>query len=95
MARRNGGAKLLPLDLFGLDAASLLDLLSNAPAKVAAFVRTLLEISRTHGMRVEQFFFSALRTFQEVHDNHFDDLEAEAAALTRQVAGFDVEDSDF
>lgn len=71
----------LPLELFGLDAASLLDLLSNAPSKVAAFVSTLLEISRSHGMRVEQFFFSALRTFQEMHDNHFDDLEAEAAAF--------------
>lgn len=74
----------LPLELFGLDAASLLDLLSNAPAKVAAFVSTLLEISRSYGMRVERFFFSALRTFQEMHDNHFDDLEAEAAAFLKQ-----------
>ena len=73
----------LPLDLFGLEPADLLELLSEAPAKVSAFVSTLIEISRSHGMNVERFFFSALRSYRQMHDNDFPDLET-AVARYRQ-----------
>ncbi len=73
----------LPLDLFGLEPADLLELLSEAPAKVSAFVSTLIEISKSHGMNVERFFFSALRSYRQMHDNDFPDLET-AVAQYRQ-----------
>ena len=73
----------LPLDLFGLEPADLLELLSEAPAKVSAFVSTLIEISRSHGMNVERFFFSALRSYRQMHDNDFPDIET-AVAQYRQ-----------
>lgn len=67
----------LPLEHFGLDVSRLLDLFATAPAKLSAFVNTLLEISRAFDLRVEQFYFSALRSYQELHDNYFEDLELE------------------
>lgn len=68
----------LPLELFGLEATDLLQLLSDAPAKVSSFINTIIEISRSHGMNVEQFYFSALRSYQEMHDSYFEDIELAA-----------------
>jgi DNA-binding XRE family transcriptional regulator len=68
----------LPLELFGIDPANLLEILSDAPAKISAFVGTLIEIARNYNMSIEKFYFSALRTYQEMHDNYFEDLEVEA-----------------
>ncbi|WP_276496417.1 helix-turn-helix domain-containing protein [Pontibacter litorisediminis] len=68
----------LPLEHFGLDMSRVLDLFATAPAKLSAFVNTLLEISRAFDLRVEQFYFSALRSYQELHDNYFEDIELEA-----------------
>ncbi|WP_247235019.1 helix-turn-helix domain-containing protein [Telluribacter sp. SYSU D00476] len=68
----------LPLELFGIDPANLLELLSDAPTKISAFIGTLIEIARNYNMSVEQFYFSALRTYQEMHDNYFEDIEIAA-----------------
>jgi transcriptional regulator with XRE-family HTH domain len=68
----------LPLELFGIDPSTLLQLLSEAPTKTSAFIGTLIEISRNYNMSVEQFYFSALRTYQEMYDNYFEDLEQDA-----------------
>ena len=77
----------LPLDMFGIEIPDLLEMLSNAPAKLSAFVSTLVEISRTYDMRVEHFFFSALRSYQELYENYFEDLE-EAVQQFRQLHKF-------
>ncbi|HEV7347301.1 helix-turn-helix domain-containing protein [Telluribacter sp.] len=68
----------LPLELFGIDPANLLELLSDAPTKISAFIGTLIEIARNYNMSVEQFYFSALRTYQEMHDNYFEGIEEAA-----------------
>jgi transcriptional regulator with XRE-family HTH domain len=65
----------LPLELFGLEPANLLELLSNAPAKLGAFLSTIIEISRNYGMRVENLYLNMLRSYQEMHDNYFESLE--------------------
>lgn len=71
----------LPLDVLGIDKAKLIELLADAPAKLSAFVSTLVEISRNYDMQVEQFFFSVLRSYQEMHDNYFEDLEKAATGF--------------
>lgn len=68
----------LPLEMFGIDPADLLEMLSEAPTKLSAFIGTLIEIARNYNMSVEQFYFSALRTYQEMYDNYFEDIEQEA-----------------
>lgn len=68
----------LPLEVFGLEASKLLELLANAPSKLNAFIGTLLEISRNYDLRVETFYFSVMRSYQEIHKNYFEDLESQA-----------------
>lgn len=69
--------KELLLDVFGIDKVQLLDLLSRVPDKTNAFINTLIEISRNYGMRVENFYSSALRSYQEMHENYFAEIEEE------------------
>ncbi|KAB7727617.1 helix-turn-helix domain-containing protein [Rudanella paleaurantiibacter] len=68
----------LPLDLFGIEPGYFLEVMANAPAKLSALISTLIEIGRNYDLRVEQFYFSVLRTYQAMHDNYFEDLELEA-----------------
>ena len=87
----------LPLDLFGIDQSNLLEMLSDAPTKVSAFIGTLIEISRNYNMSVEQFYFSALRTYQEMHDNYFEEIEnaAEQFLAEKGVAENTILDEDY
>ncbi len=74
----------LPLSMFGLDPADFLQLMSEAPAKLSAFVNTLIELARNYDMRMTQFYFSVLRTYQEIHDNYFPELEEASEQFLQQ-----------
>ncbi len=74
----------LPLEIFGVEPSHFIELMSEAPAKISAFISTIIEISRNYDMRVEQFYFSVLRSYQEMYDNYFEDLE-EAAQQCRKL----------
>ncbi|NJK84022.1 MAG: helix-turn-helix transcriptional regulator [Saprospiraceae bacterium] len=65
----------LPLEIFGIEPSDLIDIISNTPTKISAFISTLIEIARNYDMSVERFYFSVLRSYQEMHENHFDDIE--------------------
>ena len=70
-----------PLAMYGIEPAQLFELIANAPAKMNAFISTVFEIARNYEMRQEHFFLAALRSYQEMHDNYFEDLEQAASAL--------------
>ncbi len=65
----------IPFDFFGIDPASLLEMLSDAPTKLSAFINTIIKIGRSYNMSVEQFYFAVLRSYQEMHNNYFPELE--------------------
>ncbi len=71
----------LPFDLFGVEPGYFLEVMASAPAKLSAFINTLIEIGRNYDLRVEQFYLSVLRTYQAMHDTWFDDLEGQADAF--------------
>jgi XRE family transcriptional regulator, fatty acid utilization regulator len=71
------------LDVFGIDKSQLLDLLAKVPLKLNAFLNTIIEISRNYGMRVENFYFSALRSYQEMHENYFEEIEEAVDDFTK------------
>ena len=81
----------VPWEHFGLTPANLLVLFSNAPDKVTAFISTILKISRRYQLSKEGFYNSALRSYQDLHDNYFEDLEEavlrfrETYAITNDV----------
>ncbi len=76
----------IPLELFGIDPADLLELLAEAPAKVSAMIRTFMDIALSYNMSVERLYLAMLRSYQELHDNHFEDMESDA---DRFLAEFD------
>lgn len=65
----------LPLDLFGIELAKVVEIIANAPAKVGAFISTLLELSRNYALKEENFYFGALRSYLELHNNYFKEIE--------------------
>ena len=67
--------KEFPFQLFGITLGDVVGLVRDSPAKASAFVRTLSEIGEMYDMRVEQFFFAALRSYQKMHHNYFSDIE--------------------
>lgn len=71
-----------PFEEFGLELGDLIDLLTRAPAKASALIHAVIEIGRRYDMKDEHFLRAALRSYQELNDNFFPEIEqaAEAAA---------------
>ncbi|MBP7173310.1 MAG: helix-turn-helix domain-containing protein [Cloacibacterium sp.] len=67
--------KEIPLELFGINKNTLINIISEAPKKVTAFVNTLIKISKNYNLGKERFYFAVLRSFQEMYDNYFPDIE--------------------
>ena len=65
----------LPLDLFGIDLSKVVEIIARAPTRVGAFISTLLELSRNYALRQEHFYFAALRSYLEMHQNYFEEIE--------------------
>ncbi|MCC6461411.1 MAG: helix-turn-helix domain-containing protein [Saprospiraceae bacterium] len=71
----------LPLDLFGIEVQQVVEIIARAPDRVNAFISAMLEIARNYSLRDENFFFAALRAYQELHMNYFEDIEQAADAF--------------
>lgn len=67
--------KEIPLDLFGIKENNLIDIVANAPAKVNAFISTIIKIAQNYNLTRESFFLASLRSYQEAHSNYFEDIE--------------------
>ncbi len=65
----------LPLNLFDIELTKVVEIIANAPAKVGAFIATLVEISRNYAMQEENFYFAVLRSYLELHNNYFEEIE--------------------
>jgi len=76
-----------PFHLFGLAAGDLFDLVSGDPKRAGALLRTFGEIALRHDVEVEELLFAALRSYRQLHDNSFPELEA-AAERFRAAAGW-------
>ncbi|TXB65610.1 helix-turn-helix domain-containing protein [Phaeodactylibacter luteus] len=73
--------KEFPLDLFGISPEKLFELFSNTPDKVNAFISTIFKITRNYQMQREHLYLAALRSYQDMYDNYFADLEAAVKAF--------------
>jgi len=58
----------LPLELFGIELSKVADLIAQAPTRVGAF----------------NFYFAALRSYLELHDNYFPELEEAVETFTHK-----------
>jgi len=77
----------LPLHMFGFDLSRMVEWMADSPKQVGAFMSTIVEIARNYDMRKEQFYFAALRSYQEVNDNYFEDLEEAVKQFIDEFGG--------
>ncbi|SEF60538.1 helix-turn-helix domain-containing protein [Flavobacterium urumqiense] len=80
---KSGILKEIPLDIFGIQENDLIDIIANAPAKVNAFISTIIEIAQHYNLTRESFFLAALRSYQEAHNNYFEDLELKVLQFSK------------
>ena len=74
----------IPLNLFGIDEKSVIEIIVNAPDKITAFISTLLEMANNYNFSRESFYLAALRSYQEVHDNYFPELETKSRTFSEE-----------
>ncbi|MFT7154437.1 MAG: transcriptional regulator with XRE-family HTH domain, partial [Alteromonas macleodii] len=76
----------LPFGLFGIAKGKLIEIISSAPLKVSAFISTIAQIANTYNLTQENMYFAMLRSYQEMHDNYFEDIEKEADRFRKEYA---------
>ncbi|MDB5281311.1 MAG: helix-turn-helix domain protein [Bacteroidota bacterium] len=62
-------------DTFGVDKSLLMSMMASAPTRLSALINSVFEIARNYNLQEEHFYFSCLRSYQEMNDNYFDDIE--------------------
>lgn len=75
--------KEIPLELFGIQESTLIDIVSNAPSKVTAFISTIIEIAKNYNFSRENFYLASVRSFQEANHNYFDHLEQAVISFSK------------
>ena len=73
-----------PFEEFGVQLGSLVDVLTTAPDKTSALISALFEIGRRYDMKEEHFLRAAMRSLQEMYDNHFPEIEEAAEACIEE-----------
>jgi transcriptional regulator with XRE-family HTH domain len=73
----------LSLDIFDIDISKVVDIISDNPGRVSAFISALMEISRKYEVHEENFYFAALRSYQKLYDNYFEDLEIQVDTFVK------------
>ena len=67
--------KEIPLELFGIKESNLIDIVANAPAKVNAFITTIIDVAKHYDFNRENFYLASLRSFQQSNYNYLENLE--------------------
>lgn len=74
----------LPFEHFGIDYQKFVEIITQSPAKISAFISTYIDIARNYDLNKEKFLSAALRSYQELHDNYFPELEKETELCARR-----------
>jgi len=80
----SGFFKYFPTEEFGFNIEKIIDVFSNAPDRISAFISTILKMVRSYQIEKEHFYRVALRSYQDMHDNYFEDIEISAKHLQDQ-----------
>ena len=71
----------LPLDLFGIELAKVVQIIAGAPKHVGAFISTMVELGRSYAVQEGNFYHRAMRAYQELNFNYFEEIEQAAATF--------------
>lgn len=64
-----------PFEEFGLEPADVLGLVTRDPDRASSLLHAIVEIARRYDLKEEEFLRAALRSYQEIHENYFPELE--------------------
>lgn len=64
-----------PFEEFGFEAEDLVNLMTRQPDRASALLHALLGIGRRYDLGEADFLLAALRSYQEIHENYFPDVE--------------------
>src|SRR5262249_59503897 len=64
-----------PYHLFGISPTQVVELMTRQPVEASALVDALIGIAEQYNIGVEHLFRSALRSYQELHENYFPEIE--------------------
>ena len=64
-----------PFHLFGISPAQVVELMTQQPLEASALVSALIGIAESYNIGVEHLYRAALRSYQELHENYFPDIE--------------------
>ncbi len=73
--------QVFPLEMFGISPDKLLELFTHTPDKINAFISTIIKIARNYQMQTESIYTAALRSYQDMNDNYFGDIEMAVKAF--------------
>ena len=79
----SGFFKYFPTEQFGFSLEKVIDVFSSAPDRISAFISTILKMVRSYQIEKEHFYRVALRSYQDMHDNYFEELESLAQDFQR------------
>ena len=71
-----------PFEEFGLEPIDALGLVTREPDRASALLHAVVEITRRYDLQAEEFLRAALRSYQEIHENYFPELEDAAEQFT-------------
>ena len=74
----------IPFEEFGVNTGDLVDLLTRVPDKASAFLHAILDVGHQFDLQGEHFVWAMLRSYQEMHDNHFPEIEEAATQFAQQ-----------
>ncbi len=80
----NGFLDNIQLDVFGLSKQKLVEMVAKAPSRVSAFISTLIKTAKTNNLGTENFYFASLRSYQELHNNYFEEIEDQVDEFLEQ-----------
>lgn len=75
--------RVFPLEEFGISIEKLIDLFTNTPDKVNAFISTFFKLAQRFHLGEDEFFKVALRSYRDMHEGYFAEIE-EAVKEFRQ-----------
>lgn len=73
-----------PFDEFGIEMSDLVNVLTREPGKASALLHAISEVGRQFDMKEQHFLRAALRSYQELHDNYFQDFEDKASKFAKK-----------
>ncbi|HTG17928.1 MAG TPA: helix-turn-helix domain-containing protein [Blastocatellia bacterium] len=74
-----------PYHLFGISPSQVVELMTRQPAEASALVDALLGIAEQYNIGVEHFYRAALRSYQELNENYFPEIERAVDEFTRDA----------